>query len=49
VRPHPLRWDAAHLNLATQLIGAAAEVRVASGLIVACLLALTVGGATWIR
>ena len=50
--PHPLLGDAAHSTLATQLrclIGTAAEVCVARVLIVACLLALTTGGATWMR
>jgi hypothetical protein len=52
VMPHPLLGDAARSTLATQLrclIGTAAEVCVARVLIVACLLALTSGGATWMR
>ena len=47
--PHPLLRGAALSTLATQrrsLIGAASEACVASVLIVACLLALTIGGAT---
>ena len=50
--PHPFVGDAARSTLATQLrclIGTAAKVYVARVLIVACLLALTTGGATWMR
>jgi hypothetical protein len=50
--PHPLFRGAALSTLATQrrsLIGAAAEAPVASVMIVACLLALSIRGATWTR
>ena len=50
--PHPLLRDAAPSTLAThprRLIGAAAELCAAPVLFVACLLALTIGGAMWTR
>jgi len=52
VMPHPLFGDAALSTLATQrrsLIGATAAVCVAPVMIIACLDALTIGGATWTR
>jgi hypothetical protein len=50
--PHPLPRDAAPSNLATHPSGtldAEAELYVAAVLIIACLFALTIGGATWMR